>query len=338
MEILIKHWTAHLNQLLYSALYFCKLNKYNLRINYSNLAPYEGGIIFFNDTSYLLDYSDSPKLLDNYKNFDFYYKRSLKPIDISNNVLPLNFQVNFSISTYSLIRKLNKKILKNPTSKTEIIRALDYFSFFVNDSHSSKNINKFLNPINDNNGKVIFLTRLWSPKNTDNILEKKRRIKQNEFRIKTCEMIKQNFKNALTGILEDTYSRKVAKSLLVDKKMTKKSNYLSLLKKSDIGIADDGLFDTPGWKIGEYILASKAIITTPINVFIDNFKENINYVKTNDRNSYYEIPDLIEALISNKKYMDLKRNNKIWYESYMEPANYISNILNNKTVCNNGYK
>ena len=334
LEILIKHWTAHLNQLLYSASYYCKLNNIKLLINYSDSAPYEGAILVFNNTTYLLDYSDSPKLLNNHNNYDFYFKRSLLLENLTKTTLPLNFQVNFSINPLSLIRKMDKRILKNPTSKTEIIRALDYFSFFVNDSHFSKRISKISSEINDNNGRIIYLSRLWSPDNTQNLLEKERRIKQNEFRINACEIIKNNFKNSIVGIQEDSYSNKIAKGLLVDLKITKKSNYLSLLKNADIGIADDGLFDTPGWKIGEYVMSGKAIITTPINVYIDNFRENKNYLKTQNRSSYYDIPNLIEHLLSNKNYMNMKKNNKLWYETYLSPDIYINNILNKKTVCN----
>ena len=157
-----------------------------LLINYSDSAPYEGAILVFNNTTYLLDYSDSPKLLNNHNNYDFYFKRSLLVENLTKTTLPLNFQVNFSINPLSLIRKMDKRILKNPTSKTEIIRALDYFSFFVNDSHFSKRISKISREINDNNGRIIYLSRLWSPDNTQNLLEKERRIKQNEFRINAC--------------------------------------------------------------------------------------------------------------------------------------------------------
>lgn len=332
LKILIKHWTAHLNQLLYSSLSYCKLNKHKLQVDYSESAPYEGAIIYFNNTSYLLDYSDSSELLIQHKKFDIYYKRSLNIKDITKTTLPLNFQVNFSLNPFSLIKKIDKKILKNPISKTEIIRALDYFSLFVSDSHSSKNINKFSKEINDNNGRIIFLSRLWSPENTIDTLEKERRIKQNEFRINACKIIKENFKNSVVGIQESSYSQRIVnKNLLVDKKITKKSSYLSLLKNTDIGIADDGLFDNPGWKIGEYVMSNKAIITTPINVYIHNFKENTNYLKTTDRSSFNEIPDLIENLISNKNYLEMKKNNKHWYESHMQPNVYIDNIINKKS-------
>ena len=283
IEILIKHWTSHLNQLLYSALVYSKIKKKKLVINYSELAPYEGAIILYNNVSFLLDYSDSSKILDSYKKYDLYFKRSINKKDVTKTSLPLNFQVNFSTNPFSLIRRMDKKILKNPTSKTELLRALDYFSLMFNDSHSSKKINKFSKDIKDNNGKIIFLTRLWSPERTNDIEEKKRRIQQNEFRINACKTIKQNFKNSIVGIQKDSYSLRIAKKLTVDNKITKKSSYISLLNSADIGIADDGLFDNPGWKIGEYVMTSKAIITTPINIHIDNFKENINYLKTKCR-------------------------------------------------------
>jgi hypothetical protein len=67
--------------------------------------------------------------------------------------------------------------------------------------------------------------------------------------------------------------------------------------KYNIGIADDGLKDTPGWKIGEYLLYGKAIITTPLNISLDNFKESVNYELLSTRSSFLELPDKIESLL-----------------------------------------
>jgi hypothetical protein len=52
----------------------------------------------------------------------------------------------------------------------------------------------------------------------------------------------------------------------------------------DIGIADDGLQNTPGWKIGEYMMLNKTVIPTPIRAVVEQFKSGENYISLEDRN------------------------------------------------------
>ena len=95
----------------------------------------------------------------------------------------------------------------------------------------------------------------------------------------------------------------------------------------NIGIADDGLKDTPGWKIGEYLLFGKAVITTPLNIALDNFDEHVNYEKLTTRSFYLELPDKIESLLKDKRYLEMGNNNKTWSDEYLHPKNYIQRIL-----------
>lgn len=99
------------------------------------------------------------------------------------------------------------------------------------------------------------------------------------------------------------------------------------LLNADIGIADDGLKDTPGWKIGEYLMFGKAVITTPLNVVIENFSEQVNYEKLSSRNSYEELPEKIENLLMGQKYLEMGQNNFIWSNLNLHPKNYIKKIL-----------
>ncbi len=326
-EVYILHWTAHLNQLLYSLTAYARKNKIKLEIKQTNDAPYEGAIIYFNGQSYFIDYSDAPHLLPDHVKYDWYFKRSLLKEDASERILPLNFHVNFSLNPLHLISRMSKEVLKKQTSRIEFYSALDVFSLVLDGSHRAKHLNSFKTPLEDHNGKIIFLTRLWNPDNTIEAEEKKRRDTQNEFRINAVELINKNFKNAIAGLERGKYAQKVANSLTLDPKITKRSNYMRLLKNSDIGVADDGLFDTPGWKIGEYVLSGKAIISTPIRTLIKDFEDDQNYLGLSARNAYDEVPAKIENLLANKKYMQLKQNNRQWYENYMEPIQYIKNIF-----------
>ena len=61
--------------------------------------------------------------------FDFYYKRSLREVDHSGNVLPLNFNVPLAYKSASLLWNMNGDILFDKWSRIEVLKALRYFWF-----------------------------------------------------------------------------------------------------------------------------------------------------------------------------------------------------------------
>jgi hypothetical protein len=70
----------------------------------------------------------------------------------------------------------------------------------------------------------------------------------------------------------------MAPDLVLDNSFTSKLAFMKALRSTDICLADDGLGDTPGWKIGEYLMHGKAIITTPIRTVVQDFnKEGITW-------------------------------------------------------------
>jgi|GEM_PF-678591 glycosyltransferase involved in cell wall biosynthesis len=337
MKIEIPMWTTHYNQLLYSLLIYSESKQLDLEITLNNEIPINGAILNFNSKRIFFDYSDATELIDMSSKYDYYFKRSLslQDVNIAKNVFPLNFQVNFSYSPFKLISKMQFGILKNKGSFVELIRAIDTFGILTNDSHYSINIDKFKRE-SKSKGKVIFMTRLWDPARNEDSEEKERRRIQNDFRINACRTIKREFPDAIVGIYPDDFAIKIANDVLLDLNSTKKKYYLDSLSQCDIAIADDGLKDTSGWKIGEYIMCGKAVISTPINVMIEDFRENINYLSTTSRDNYLELPDLIHKLLNSDFYREIRYNNAVWYEKHLSPVSYISNIIaktEDKIVC-----
>ncbi|AUS07007.1 hypothetical protein [Pseudotamlana carrageenivorans] len=187
------------------------MNKIDLKIKYSYEIPNNGMELVFSGIKYFFDYSDDVNFITKPENFDFYFKRSLLLEKYSGNIKPLNFQINFSFKPLKLITKIPFDVLKLKESKTELIRALDYFSFVTNDSHKSKDLNTiWSNEINDYGGRIIFMTRLWDPARNNDPIEKERRISQNNFRINACRIISKNFPNSITGLYPDYYAKEVA--------------------------------------------------------------------------------------------------------------------------------
>lgn len=326
MKLELHHWTPHLNMIVFSCLYFCEKNNFEFDLQINPKLSWNGALLYFKNETYYFDYSDDTLFIDDPKKYNFYLKRSLKS-SVKSNVYPLNLQANYSYKSLSLLTKFKIKDLYNKANRIEIIRSLDYFSLFTNLSHNAMDIRKLPEKIQDNNGRVIFYTRLWNPDNHIDIDEKERRRLQNEFRIEACREIKKNFKNVSVGLFPDSLSSKLAPDLLLQVKKTSLKEYFGVLRQSDIGIADDGLRDTPGWKIGEYLLFGKSVITTPLNVAVENFQEHVNYEKLSTRSSYLELPEKIEYLLKDKKYLEMGENNRQWSDEYLHPKNYIKRIL-----------
>ena len=68
-----------------------------------------------------------------------YYKRSLREVDHSGNVLPLNFNVPLAYKSSSLLWNMNGDILFDKWSRIEVLKALDIFGLVSKSSHSSAN-------------------------------------------------------------------------------------------------------------------------------------------------------------------------------------------------------
>jgi len=327
MKLELSTWTSHLNQLVYSYFYFCKKERIEINLVRNEKVKYDGGILYIGNKRIYFDYSDSPRFIDLPELYDFYFKRSLRIEDHKNNVYPLNFNTSLSYNSHLLLMNLKTDILFHKYSRTEVIRAIDRFSLFVNASHKVVDIKRYPTKVHDSGGNVIFYARLWNPDNHKDEEEKERRRLQNEFRINACRILKKKYKQAAVGLFNDSLAITMAPDLILNKKQSNKNNYFEILNNSNICIADDGLKDTPGWKIGEYLLFGKAVVTTPLNISVDNFNEHVNFEKLSNRNAYEELPQKIDYLLENKKYLRMGEENLLWSEKYLHPKNYIKRIL-----------
>lgn len=327
MRIELSNWTHHLNHLLYSYFYFCKKEKLKVTIEFNIRIPHNGAVLIIGEQKAFFDYIDDSKFISNFYDYDYYFKRSLRPEDHNGNIHPLNFNVPLSYKPLNFLLHQNLKFLSFKSNKNEVLRALDNFALFTNSSHRILDIRNYPQHIEDRGGRVVFYTRLWNPENHPDSDEKDRRRLQNDFRINACRIIRDNFRDAAVGLFPDPYSTIMAPDLLLKASDHKKKKYLSNLNHFNIGVADDGLKDNPGWKIGEYALQGKAIITTPLNIALDNFNSGENYVSLTTRNSYEELPDAIRELRSNTAYMEMCKKNLDWSAKYIHPSNYIDRIL-----------
>lgn len=328
MRLEITSWNSHQNMLIYSYLHYCEQAGIKIDFATNRAIRTNCAILYRDGLRIFFDFSDSPAFSENPELSDFYFKRSLFPADYNGNVHPLNFHVNYSYKTLKLLSKINFMEFTKPYNRVEVVRALDVLNIATSMSHHAMDVREFPDGPVDHGGNVLFHTRLWNPENNDSLEEKERRRIQNDFRIEACRLIKKNFKNASAALFPEPLAIKIAPDLLLPHSKTSKKEYFNYLRRCDIGIADDGLKDTPGWKIGEYLMFGKAVISTPINIVVENFVEDVNYSKLSGRSSYDEIPDKISDLLKGKKYLEMGRANHNWSNTYLKPESYFSRIIN----------
>ena len=268
--------------------------------------------------------------MEDLNRYHCYFKRSLLPEDFRGNVHPLNLMVNFSYKPFKMLAKIGPAgslhlIRKKQVS--EIVRILDVTAKKTNLSHHAMDIRHFPTSVADNGGKILYLSRLWDPARHTNPEEKERRRIQSETRIAICRTIRRHFPGSIVGLANEPYTQVMAPDLVLDNSFTSKLAFMKALRSTDICLADDGLGDTPGWKIGEYLMHGKAIITTPIRTVVQDFKQGRNYLELEKNRVENDLLDLINQLLSNKRYTAMGNENLAWSQRYLYPDNYLKNLL-----------
>ncbi len=152
------------------------------------------------------------------------------------------------------------------------------------------------------------------------------------------ELKKKYGGNFLGGIQKDNFSEKRLnnqkyKEVLLKYKEGHKNKYLNILKKCSIGVANQGLEHSIGWKMGEYLAHGMAIVSNPIEKFqlLGKFVDGENYLK------YENVDDCVEKVDLLYKDKDLReniqKNNRKYYHTYLRPDKKLQklfNIISNK--------
>lgn len=261
-------------------------------------------------------------------NSDFYFKRSfnnkLLEYNLKNRkIYPLGF--NYYINPKGVF--INKHYNNSFKSKLKQVVKQQFHSFQKN-NRSKITSNYFENnPIFNKDNRILFSTRLWNPDETNQKHNKELREKINNQRIEYILACKKEFGKSFTGgLFDDEYTNKKAKSLILPTKVSNKKNYLDILKKHNICIATTGLHKSIGWKMGEYIAASRAIVSETLNYDVPgNFVNKKNYLEFDNSDNLLE---KLEYLLSKPRETEqIMTNNYNYYKNYLHPEQLILNTL-----------
>ena len=257
-------------------------------------------------------------------NADFYFKRSycklvkdFAPNNCKVYPLGLNYHIGDRIQAKDI-----KETIKDIIGNNSLLRTL----FKVNKNNFNVESYEYF-PIPQDDAKILFLTRLWNPDDVDLQHLKDERARINKNRINCILACRKEFKeNFMGGIQKDNYSSKFDKELLAPFALTNKGSFLNGIKDHNICIATIGLHNSIGWKFGEYVAASRAIITEPIVYELPGcFDENRNYLTfRNEKQLIYQI----RYLMSDKhKLFEIMNNNFLYYNNYLRPDRLVMNAL-----------
>lgn len=132
---------------------------------------------------------------------------------------------------------------------------------------------------------MLFMARAWDPKGELAELteeEKRERVYINEMRARCIRLLRDELgPHFYGGFARTSYAMDNFKELLVeDALVSGKKRYVSLLHDYPICIATAGLHGSIGWKMGEYVAFSKAIVSERLNCSVPgDFTCGRNYLE-----------------------------------------------------------
>ena len=98
------------------------------------------------------------------------------------------------------------------------------------------------------------------------------------------------------------------------------------MKASDICIASTGLHGSIGWKTAEYVAASKAIVSEPLNYKVTgNFIPGENYLEFSGIDECLSALDALSS--SPEKLYEMKKKNHEYYKRYLAPVELVKRSL-----------
>jgi len=256
-------------------------------------------------------------------NADFYFKRSFNQYVI--DYAPENCRV-FPLGLNYTMKDDGKFSGNLKTNLKDILRNNFFISKYYNkSSFYSGDFEYYPIPLRDS--KILFIARLWNPDEVSLDHLKVEREHINKIRIESIRACRKEFGDSFIGGLQhDNFSMKHAKDLLLPFSLTNKENFLKTIKHCNICIATTGLHDSIGWKFGEYVAASRAIVSEPLKYQLPGFfSEGKNYLEF--RNNSDLINSILVLQKDKDKMFSMMNSNFHYYNNYLQPDKLILNTI-----------
>jgi len=182
-----------------------------------------------------------------------------------------------------------------------------------------------VDPVAPSEDRIFFQTHCWSTKEAPNSGPEKLR-EVNRLRIGVIRLLKKAFgKRFVGGIVPSPYAEQECPDCILPYTGDKKY-CLSMMQKSLIAVTTSGLHNSIGWKLGEYVAASRCIVTETLRYGIPvPLEENKNILS-------FESPE--ECVNACRRILDdpdfaakMQKSNAEYYAREVKPSSLVYRCL-----------
>ncbi|MDR2647869.1 MAG: hypothetical protein LBB67_07100 [Oscillospiraceae bacterium] len=194
--------------------------------------------------------------------------------------------------------------------------------------------------------RVLFYTRLWEsggitertfmhPKNGMTLDEAKICAKEtidgfnrvNNTRIECIRALRRALGDRFCGgVVNTPLARRIAPDLVLIKEKPSRAAFRNMLKENFICIANDGLYRSIGWKMAEYMAASRAVVCeTPFYTVPAPFAAGRNFLPFQTADEC--VAQATRLLDDVELTHEMEDNNRAYYRAYIRPDGMIWHSL-----------
>lgn len=177
---------------------------------------------------------------------------------------------------------------------------------------------------------VLFMTRLWSP-NSSPGSHASSLSQLNRTRIELVRTLRERLGSRfIGGVHPDEYSQAECPDCVTDLGANK-SSYLQLMRSQLVAVTSAGLHRSIGWKLGEYVAASRCIVSEPMTAMLPGaFVAGRHYLQYR---TPAECADACERILNDPAFAAaMRRNNADYYQHHLKPDVLVLNHLQAATA------
>jgi hypothetical protein len=177
---------------------------------------------------------------------------------------------------------------------------------------------------------VVFLARTWDPLGEEvtstDFADERRMI--NRSRADCIQACREAFGNIfLGGFSRSQHALREFSDYVVPPSVpTNRASFLRLVKRATVCVATTGLHDSIGWKMTEYVAASRPIVSEPLRYRVPgDFSPGKNYAEFRDPRSL--VAALGELLDDKERRTAMATSNAEYYRQWVRPEAMVWNTI-----------
>jgi hypothetical protein len=267
--------------------------------------------------TYYVDVHDDDDInVDALRSCDVYLKRSYNPLkQMSDKVRPLG---------------LNYRVYADGRDWFEFVRRLKLEGYLAAARHPLSRqlrVSELESPPSRSEPSVLFMCRAWEPEPNCGMDKNEERIRISESRAECVVALRKEFgSRCIAGLYPSDYAiERFPHAIVSDPRITDRRQYLRIVRATPICVATVGLHQSNGWKLGEYVAHSRAIVCEELRHSAPEFRVGQNYLPFR---SVAECVEAVGVLMESKSMRDrMAEANRDYYLRRLRPDRMMSSAL-----------